>query len=213
MLQKFYPLVYLLFFFLTSALAQSDPPKNEIGVHAASVKPVQAHVRTIGGGVRFTYNLNAHLALEGEANLFNRMGIGYEMRGQLLGGLKAGARFNKFGLFGKIRPGIMRNEDFTFTNAPCFNFSQPPNSNLPQCRFEPITLNDFALDIGGVLEFYLARRWVIRFDVGDLIVRRRRESFTDVTTSPPISVIHTPAPDSVFTRHNLQVNAGVGFRF
>lgn len=36
---------------------------------------------------------------------------------------------------------------------------------------------------------------------------------TSLTTSPPISTTVLPAPDIIFTRHHLQLNAGVGFRF
>ncbi|MBI1764585.1 MAG: hypothetical protein HYR56_24445 [Acidobacteria bacterium] len=216
MLQKIFPLTfpfYLLLFFSTTALPQSDPPKYEIGVHATSVQPAQAPSRTIGGGLRVTYNFNSMLALEGEANLFNHAGIGGYMRGQGLGGLKAGARFSKFGVFGKIRPGIVRNKFGEYTKAPCFGINPPPNSTLPRCRYEILTRHDFALDMGGVLEFYPTRRWVIRFDASDLVSRRRLPDFTVDTTSLPISVTIAPAPDVVVVRHHLQINAGVGIRF
>jgi hypothetical protein len=216
MLQKIFPLTFpfsLLLFFSTIALPQSDPPKHEIGVHATSVQPTQAYERTIGGGIRFTYNFNPMLALEGEANLLNRVGIGNQMRRQVLGGLKTGARFSKFGVFGKIRPGIVRDDYSYYSNAPCFIFNPLPNSSLPQCRIDGLTRHDFALDIGGVLEFYPTRRWVIRFDGGNLVSRLRLPNFSENTTSPPVSVSITPAPDLVVWRNHLQISAGVGIRF
>jgi hypothetical protein len=59
----------------------------------------------------------------------------------------------------------------------------------------------FALDLGGVLEFYPSRRTVIRFDVGDALIRFDRARLTPV-----------PAFRAEVT-HNLQLNVGVGLRF
>jgi hypothetical protein len=76
-----------------------------------------------------------------------------------------------------------------------------------------MTRNNFALDLGGVLELYPSRRWALRLDIGDTVLRRHLPTTTTLTTSPPISATVLPAPDLIFTRHHLQINAGVGFRF
>jgi hypothetical protein len=54
----------------------------------------------------------------------------------------------------------------------------------------------FALDLGGVVEFYPSRRVVMRFDLGDTVVNFRG-NFAGRS----------------LTTHNLQFNAGVGYRF
>jgi hypothetical protein len=55
-------------------------------------------------------------------------------------------------------------------------------------------LKNFALDTGGVLEYYPARPIVLRFDVGNTYVR-------DVSTS-----------GLSFNHNQLQLSTGVGFR-
>ena len=192
-------------------LAQSEPPKYEIGLHAASLAPVGFESGGVGGGLRFTYNFNAMLAVEGEVNVFNRTSFDSINRVQGLAGLKSGVRFDKVGLFGKIRPGVAHNVFTSVKNAPCHTFVAPPNSPLPGCTFGRTARNDFALDLGGVVEFYPARRWVMRFDVGDTIIRR---SLPNVTIDGSgIGNLLLLAPDQHIVRHNLQINAGVGFRF
>jgi hypothetical protein len=73
-------------------------------------------------------------------------------------------------------------------------------------KFERNSYAEFSMDIGGVLEFYPSRRMIVRFDVGDTIVNRRAASFI--------------LTDGVFVgrrwnyaTHNLQLGAGIGFRF
>jgi hypothetical protein len=194
------------------ALAQSNLPKYEIGLHASTLIPNNEGSGTQGGGIRFTYNFNPTVAIEAETNLFNNNGIGRTIKAQSLAGLKAGARFNRWGIFGKARPGFVY-ERFSVNNAPCYVFNPPANLSLPPCSEVTMTRNNFALDLGGVLELYPSRRWALRLDIGDTVLRRHLPTTTTLTTSPPISATVLPAPDLIFTRHHLQINAGVGFRF
>ena len=97
-------------------------------------------------------------------------------------------------------------------NAPCHNFFQPAGSTLPTCQFGKTDRNDFAFDLGGVAEYYPTRRLVLRFDIGDTIIRQSLPDVIIPSGPPPGSVI-LPAPDRTSTKHNLQINAGVGFRF
>jgi hypothetical protein len=195
-----------------SALAQSDLPKYEIGLHTSTLIPNNEGSGTQGGGIRFTYNFTPQIAVEAETNLFNSNGIGYTIKAQALAGLKAGARFNRWGIFGKARPGFVY-ERFSVNSAPCYVFNPPANSDLPLCSGVTMTRNNFALDLGGVLEIYPSRRWALRLDVGDTVLRRHIPATTTLTTSPPISTTVLPAPDVIFSRHHLQANAGVSFRF
>ena len=213
MLQKFYPLVYLLFIFSTSALAQSDPPKYEIGVHAAALRANQPNHRLFGLGGRFTFNVNKVIALEGDATFYDRVGIATDRHQQVLGGIKAGKRFSRFGLFGKTQTGILRSNDVATSNAPCFIFNQPQNFNVPRCSHKNVSRYDLALGFGGVLEAYPHRRWVIRLDAGDLLTRQRREEYSSISGFPPPGTTIFFAGTQVSLQHSLHITAGIGFRF
>ena len=198
-------LVALSLFNAAAARAQSvpdDPPRREVGIHfsALTLTPSDGYRTEIGFGGRFTFNVNRNFALEAETTLFPNSGRSAEARAsgravQGLFGVKAGKRWEKFGVFAKARPGFISFSQGKFTDDPAFAF-----------RLERAT--HFAADIGGVLELYVTRRWTTRFDVGDTIIRYGRQ--TGLTGAPPPFDTFN-IPDN--TRHNLQVNAGIGYRF
>lgn len=178
------------------AQAQSEVPKVEIGGHF-SLLHLPGNTRgfdttATGGGARATFNLNANVALEAEVNYYPEINprrpiILDSPAVTGLFGVKAGWRGEKAGLFGKARPGLLHFEEKLNPNI--IFIIPPPTPDNPH----------FALDLGGVLELYPTRHVVVRFDVGDTIIRFRYGS--------PLM------GDSRFTQHNLQFNAGVGFRF
>lgn len=158
-------------------------------------------------GGRLSYNLNRHFALEAEGNFFPR---NYrKVRSNFTGGrlieglfgLKAGIRKNKFGVFGKVRPG--------FESSGRAEMAHFPNGNGPDARnpfgFVDMRATQFALDVGGVVELYPSKRTLVRVDLGDTIVRY-----------PGIPFVQVPAGNVVVTSlysHKFQFSAGVGFRF
>jgi hypothetical protein len=158
-----------------------------------------------GFGGRFTYNLNSSVALEaqgdffpGDAAFFNaaRAG-GRALQGQA--GIKLGKRFERFGIFGKARPGVV-----SFSRTISFDgFDSSQGFPNPLFHFKRSTY--FSLDLGGVLEFYPSRRIVTRFDGGDTMIRYRRSEF-------PFG-ISGPIVNSAETIHSFEFSAGVGFRF
>jgi hypothetical protein len=170
-----------------------------------------------GFGGRFGYNLTDDLALEAELNLFPRadsfsqpdaFNDGNMIEG--LFGIKAGKRFEKVGIFGKARPG--------FLYASTGDLEPNPNTACapPGGCFQTTSKDSFAFDLGGLVELYPPKRTLIRFDVGDTIVRLGKRNVSTVLTSLPggfplssLVVIGVPAE----TTHNLQVSAGIGFRF
>ncbi|MDQ3817746.1 MAG: hypothetical protein M3362_08655 [Acidobacteriota bacterium] len=158
-----------------------------------------------GFGGRFTYNMTRNLALEAEMNLFPRThgGAASNLDGgritEGLFGLKAGKRFERFGLFGKFRPGFVSFGRAFLENDARVIIADPSNPSF----FGRLT--QFATDVGGVLEFYPSRRTVLRFDLGDTMVRYGRQTFFDIFGR---SIVDPP-----FTRHNLQFSAGFSFRF
>lgn len=164
-----------------------------------------------GFGARFSYNVTDYLALEAEGNFFPKKNDfkdlsvpGGDMF-QAQFGVKIGKRFKRVGVFGKARPGFVRFSEvsqMTGTRTVTFN-----NQPFTQGEFRVGKENYLSVDVGGVVEFYPARRIVTRFDMGDTIIRYdtyRRESF--ILSLP---FLERPAE----TKHNLQLSAGIGFRF
>jgi hypothetical protein len=190
-------------FLLLSAekcFAQDETPKAEVGAQFTllNVERISGRKTEPGFGGRFTYNATRNIGLEAEVNFLPRKGNGStNIEGgritQGLFGIKAGKRFERVGVFGKVRPGFVSYD----------RVIQNRSANDPVFRFGRQTY--FATDVGGVIEFYPSRRALLRFDVGDTIIRYGGQNYTLINGSN----LRTDA----FVRHNLQVSAGVGFRF
>ena len=192
------------------AMAQTEVPKVELGAHYTvmrlrALSPLNSPVLNIvlpeytvtdsGVGGRITFNLTNHIAIEGEFNFFPEERVNFaeqfylnSRRYQGLAGVKAGLRGDKVGVFGKARPGFMHFGEAT------------PDPRILTLVPIPATAKstEFAFDLGGVLEFYPSRHTVVRFDIGDTIIRYGKG---------PVS--GRPAN----TTHNLQMSFGAGFRF
>lgn len=201
-----------LFFAFDEARAQAkDAPKVEVGVQFSSLTMSEHGTSSEPGvGARITYNLTDNVAVEAQFDLFpdrNRF-RGLRNGGRIaqgLFGVKAGKRYEKFGLFGKVRPGFT---SFSAGREELVRLSPPPNSVF---GFEPHRETNFATDVGGVLEFYPTRRIVTRFDAGDTIIRYGDSTRTLFSDSGGTQT--QPFPISGETRHNFQLSAGIGFRF
>ena len=197
-----------------SATNAQDTPKVEIGVQvtALNLGDFKLAVPDLGdsqrgAGGRVTVNLNDNLSIEGEFNTFpNNFRLTLPQLGnlvrreltrdrvdQFLFGIKLGARSDHFGIFAKLRPGYVRSvlQDETTGNT-------NPTLNT---MFR--TTSGWALDVGGVFEFYPSRHTMIRLDAGDTIIRYQTKSQTTGTTTTT----------NKFNNHNLQVSAGFGLRF
>lgn len=168
-----------------------------------------------GFGGRFTYNINRNLAIEGEVNFTPSTRTRRELalagvqnlraasggeKTQFLGGVKYGVRQSKYGVFAKIRPGFIRFNAFPKTSAiftvPSPTGGQPLDALLVGDE-KPATF--FNVDVGGVFEYYPTRKIIVRFDIGDTIIHYNAQEPKSVNPN--------------FTRHNLQMNLGIGFRF
>lgn len=175
-----------------SALAQ-EAPKVEIGAHYTFLRFSDFDTNDSGVGVRVTFNLTDNVAIDGEYNFFPTKRRHFiddfyvnSRRYQGLLGVKAGARGDKVGVFGKLRPGFVHFGEGTLDPTIVPILPVPGTFKSTQ----------FALDAGGVFELYPSRSTVLRFDVGDTIIR-----FNGDGGRPK------------FTSHNLQLSAGVGLRF
>jgi hypothetical protein len=198
-----------------TSYAQSDDHKKfEVGAEFSVLGINDPHglsdlfPRTeLGLGGRVSYDVNRHFALEAEVNVFPR---DYrKVRSNFTGGrmteglfgLKAGLRKNRFGIFGKVRPG--------FESSGRAEIARFPNGDGPDRQnpfgFEDRRATQLALDLGGVFEVYPSRRTIVRFDFGDTIVRYPGIQFTQIPSGT--LVLETLYPSK------FQFSAGVGFRF
>lgn len=211
---SFLTAVISVFLFNSAALSQSqDPPKFELAGEFTTLERGGFDDRTEPGlGGRFTYNLNKTFSFEAAGYFFPRECFGCANNGrviQAVGGLKAGKRFESWGIFGKARPGIVSFSDGEFNIFPTGPVTPTSMFGIQRSR-----VTSFATDIGAVLEFYPSKRIVTRFDAGDTIIyftRRTTNSFRfdPVTNSLFIGPVTTPAR----TTHSFQFIASVGFRF
>lgn len=193
---------------VTSARAQEQTKRFEAGAQFTSlfVQPLSPNFSATaprqhtepGFGGRFTVNVTESIALEAEGNYYTRELSPFPQGGHMFQGQfggKVGKRFDRWGLFGKARPGFVG-----FTKV--FGFVQGAQvpANIPfEKRYYP------SLDIGGVVEFYVSPRWMARFDVGDTLIRYGQIELAGFT--PPLVIQRKQ------TRHNLQVSSGIAFRF
>lgn len=204
------------------ARSQSDTPKYEVGGQISvirfreiiSVDPLllgnfeplflqRESVTNLGFGGRFSYNITEQLAVEGELNFFPADNDDFVEGGrktQVLGGIKAGVRKDRYGLFAKARPGFV-------------SFGA-----LLNCPQGVATMSGFcitsskvypALDLGGVIEVYPSSRSVIRFDVGDTMVFTRDRAVFKFLPGDEFTSIRLPGG----LKHNPQISVGIGIRF
>ena len=202
------------------SIAQSDEKKFEVGGQF-SVLQVETHTvgpfpfpltnpRTsdFGFGGRFGYNLSRNFAVEAEVNVFPNNDderAGRKLQG--LFGVRAGQRFEKIGVFAKARPGFIRYEkgDY-FLARGCVAVFPPPLG----C-YDPVARTSFAMDVGGIVEFYPSSRTIVRFDAGDTIVRLPARLVAAANQTPSGPLVAFPVPQE--TSHQFQFNIGFGFRF
>jgi hypothetical protein len=163
-----------------------------------------------GGGLRIGVNATNNLAFEAEGNFYprRRFGINTAIGGypaQAQAGVKYGRRYERFGIFAKARPGFVTFSSVNeVTGYRTFVFGSQ-TFLIPEFRDTSKTY--FSMDLGGVLEFYPSKRILTRFDVGDTMIRYpARDNPESFTLTPPPRL-------SSELRHNLQVTAGIGFRF
>jgi Outer membrane protein beta-barrel domain len=203
----------MLSFATALAYAQSsDVPKFEVGGQFSFVRLRDLSENDTGVGLRVGYNVTNSLTLEGEFNYFpsgltdlTRLftngassAVYSQNRTQGLFGAKYMAlRGDKFGIGGKFRPGFVRFVgDSGGLNGTGIGSACAAGAPLFICQLAAGKTN-FAMDIGGVVEYYLAGKLFTRFDLGATVIR------------------FGPGPGVAdgFNSTNLQMSAGIGVRF
>ncbi len=193
------------------AAAQVPPPtapisstRFEVGGQFSALQLADVKGTHAGIGGRAAYDITNWASLEAEANFFpnedvtisvmpgvSHLQVEYRRRrAEAFFGPKLGVRFQRFGIFAKVRPGFTRLSDRgTLCSGPgCASAS----------LVVPAYRTDFAMDLGGVLEFYPTTRFVARVDLGDTAI-------TDRSVAPPFQ--------RNTTTHNFASRFGFGFRF
>ena len=200
------PMVLGVFFASSGTVtAQSEPSRFEAGVQASVLRLSDFGSTSTGIGGRFTFNVARWAALEAEGNFFPQDDVRlpetiadlrvthYRRRTDGFFGAKVGVRGERLGLFAKVRPGFTvlteRNDPSACEGEVC----------ALALLLRPEYRTEFALDLGGVLEFYPSRQFVARFELGDTIIRHR-------STAPPCW-------GEECTSHNVSSKFGFGLRF
>lgn len=205
-------LIGLLLFQLQVFAQTQEVPKYEIAAEFTAMDRDNFNGGLEAGvGARFTFNLNKTFSLETAAYHFPRTCFSCEHNGtvtEVVGGLKVGKRFEKWGIFAKGRPGVVSFSRGAFNVVPA---AGPPFFPF---EIELNRVNSFAVDAGGVVEFYPSKRIVTRFDAGDTIIHFSRRRFNSVVSDlSNQTFILFPVTSPGKTTHNFQFMASVGFRF
>jgi hypothetical protein len=176
--------------------AQELPARFEAGplftyLRVPFSPPINEQNQVAIGG-RLSWNFSRHFGLDGEIdaspvrtpNLTTSYQGGYLL--QSFFGIKAGKRWDRFGMFGKFRPGLNSySRVITGISPSSFQFGR---------RTDP------AFDVGVITEFYVSRRILLRYDFGDTIIHYNSGSVGAI-------------PVQGATRNNLQFSTSLAFRF
>jgi hypothetical protein len=154
-----------------------------------------AGTSTLGLGGRAVWHLVPFVDLDGELAVHPNAGVsGYKVQGFL--GAKSGVRVGRLGAFAKIRPG------FLFFSKDPFGVGRP---GAPFPHTDWAHSIDPAFDVGGVVEYYAPSGMIVRFDLGDTIVRYHARSV--------VSQLQPPRQVAGFTSRNRQWSLGLAKRF
>jgi hypothetical protein len=189
------------------ASAQAVEPRFEVGGQASVLRLSDFGTTNAGFGGRLLFLVTDWMWVDGEVTVFphdevvgptTETSVGpvrvenARRRTDALVGVKIGARRDRLGTFFKLRPGITRlyNKRTECVGNGCAVVLMLIAPN----RYR----TEFALDVGGGVEFYPSPRTIARVELGDTIIRHR--SFAP------------PCPSGC-TSHNLSSRIGVGVRF
>ncbi len=159
----------------------------------------------IGPGLRGVFNLGRFVSLEGEVDWFpvtpsgSRSGTAIEG----LFGAKVGYRTQHFGIFGKVRPGFLSSSD----SLRQINIDLSTIVTPETFRFNRLT--ERVVDFGEVLEYYPAKHWAFRWDVGDTVIYREEPRFNVINGGN----LFVPIDSFNCTTNNFQFTTGIQYRF
>jgi hypothetical protein len=149
---------------------------------------------TPGTGITFDHRLTRFLWIDSEGNLYPGSGKTSEKGGaqEVLAGLKVGRSLHSWGIFSQVRPGFIR-----------YDKTLAPGSST---EYESTTR--FALDLGGIVEYYISRHSTVRLNFGVTLVQYL--TGLQDPMQPPVNVL---SPDYYATQGNFHIASGYTFRF
>lgn len=191
------------------AAAQDSPGRFEAGAAFSSLH--MSGIAALGPAAEGDINFGRHIALDGAFSWLPNSGRQSAATGFF--GVKAGTRTQRFGFFGKARPGFL-----TFDNSlRGITEILTPGPNgvgfiTTVSSFRVGRLTQRALDLGGVAEYYPARHWAFRWDMGDMLL------FQDKGPTITFIGVGTPALPQIIERsssltQHFQVSTGIHYRF
>lgn len=98
---------------------------------------------------------------------------------QFSAGLRAGISKGRFGFYGKARPGVV-----SFGRA--ILLVDPP----PAFRFHFGRLTEPTIDIGGIVEVRVSKKFALRYDAGDTVIRYGSRTVFSNQPAAPSEVTH-----------------------
>jgi hypothetical protein len=157
---------------ISPAFAQTPDTRFELAGQLSALRLSDFNDTNVGFGGRLTYDLTRFVAIEGEFNFFPQddvtvtgsapgFSVEYQRRrSEALFGTKIGLRGERMGVFGRVRTGFahLSNQGVGCGGDLC----------ALVLLVAPVYQTEFALDLGGTVEFYPSRRLVARFDLGSL---------------------------------------------
>ncbi|PSH03277.1 MAG: hypothetical protein CXZ00_13180 [Acidobacteria bacterium] len=145
-----------------------------------------------GVGFIAGYNFTRSIGFDSSVTFLpNQKGSASMLQGQF--GVKAGKRWERVGLFAKLRPGFIYYEHAW----PGWGSSKPAD------------LTRFACDLGGIVEIYAHRKGTIRMDAGATLVR-----YLSDHPDPHMSQIGSLlSPQYYVNQGNFQLSTSYVFRF
>jgi hypothetical protein len=186
----------------TTAWSQDLPTRFEVGAgFTATHVGLEAFGPTAAGDVNF----GRHVAFDAVYSWLPTPTPQHMMTA--LFGAKVGTRTQRFGFFGKVRPGLISFGDSVREVNIVFN----PDGTVAS-SFRTARQNEKALDLGGVFEYYPARHWALRWDAGDLMVFNEAPLQITVSGNVPPDFIISP-PFSGQTTHNFLFSTALHYRF
>lgn len=191
-----------------AASAQGQGGRFEVGGQASLLRLTDFGATNVGVGGRVIVDVRRWLAIDAEGQFFPTDDILIRSRSLAdadfavahrrrradgFFGVKLGARRDRMGLFGRIRPGFTRllDQGIECVGVDC--------ARILMLFVRDDYRTEFALDLGGGAEFYPSRRTVARVEFGDTMIRHR--SF-----APPCWAERC-------TSHNFSTRVGGGVRF
>jgi hypothetical protein len=157
--------------------------KYEVGVQFSGMHLHKIDEAPVGVGVRFGYVVTPILTADAELTHCPENSSGNFGETFALAGGRIGKSFERVGIFGKLRGGVIHFGGDYFTQ-----------------RLDRTTRS--MLDAGGVFEYYPNRRIILRIDLSSAVIY-----YGDAR------LFNRPDPDALGTVHNFLPGFGVAVRF